>query len=201
MKPIRYIFALAIIVAALALPTTASAQVADNYTGWGTVAPASGSYWAPAYKWYTGYGWSSSWRYAKASVYIQPYAAGWSWTWDSVRGWLAMRTSDLSAPAAQAQGRIYGHITVGPTCPVVREGVTCERDGAGITLTLKGTAGSFAFTADATGSFSGSLPAGTYSVATPAGYLGISPATVTINAYRMGVLVMLTQFHVETGIR
>lgn len=122
MKRIRLALSIVATLIVLALPASASANVADSFTGWGTVAPATaGSTTAPAWKWYSWYGWWGTSRSANSRVWIQPFAAGWSWTWGGDRGWLAMRTSDLGSgsttPTPTTETGARGTVDIGLTCP------------------------------------------------------------------------------------
>jgi hypothetical protein len=104
MKLFRRMALAAVAAMALAVPATASAQVADSYTGWTTVSPASGAATAPAWQWNTGTGWYRMNRLSGDRVYVQPFATGWMWSWASNTGWLAMRDTDLAPQAASASG-------------------------------------------------------------------------------------------------
>jgi hypothetical protein len=76
----------------------------DYYEGWGTVgdthcygvemcamyAVTSQAAW----RW-SGSGWVRTTRPVGTKVWIAPFAVGWSWTWTSGTGWLAMQDNVL----------------------------------------------------------------------------------------------------------
>ena len=134
MKLFRKLLVVGVVAAALLVPSAASAKVDDSYQGWGTVSAASGNYWAPAWQWYQYYGWWNSYRYDNSRVWIQPFSAGWSWTWTSDRGWLAMRTTDLSdGTAATTDTGATGTVTVRWPVPTIET----KRASAGASTALK----------------------------------------------------------------
>lgn len=145
------------------IPAGAQGAVDDSYRGYGYVKTANGSVWAPAYRWYTDYGWWNAWRRNGEYVWIQPFGTGWSWTWSSGAGWLAMKGSDLSTQYSGTTG-LQGTVKVGGT---VRGGVELtflERQGSWY-------GDSYSAVTDSTGKYRITLPTGNYFVSSDVNYL------------------------------
>lgn len=131
-RNLRRFFTLVCTIAVLALPATASAQVDPSFTGWTTVETTDHAGWGPswtyAWQWSTrAERWNASWRYDGERVWVQPFAKQWMWTWSAPRGWLAMQTSQLRAPAtSSASIEAEGNVIVGPMCPVEPCNITTQ---------------------------------------------------------------------------
>jgi beta-glucanase (GH16 family) len=92
---------IAVIVVLSIQPTTASASVAATYKGTGAVTIASGGN-VPAWTWNdTSRTWSSTPIASATTVYIWPFASGWSWVWTSSTGWRAVNDSYVFATNEQ----------------------------------------------------------------------------------------------------
>lgn len=87
---------LVIVVIVMGCATTANAVVGESYSGWGHTISPRASTTVSAWRW-DGATWQPAPRSAQRQVYIMPFAPGWSWTWDTAAGWLAMHTAYLSS--------------------------------------------------------------------------------------------------------
>jgi len=90
---------------------------------------------------------------------------------------------------------LHGTVSIGPTTPVCRAGVPCEKPAAGVVLTF--TRGTHVFRArtDGRGRYTITLPAGTYAVRASAG-MRMTPVEVLVRAGSH-----LRGFAIDTGIR
>lgn len=108
-----------------------------------------------------------------------------------------------NVPPTQASGGVDGTVTIGPTCPVVREGEDCADRPYRTTLVLASTVtgkngGVLVFT-DAQGRFSRDLAPGTYTLRAQSDAVmpRLAPVTFTVEADKRTRLLL--QF--DSGIR
>lgn len=107
-------------------------RASDNptYKGWATIDPSPDCALpgrqircmiavmanVPAWQW-TNNGWVAKTRATGSKVYVWPYGSGWSWTWTSADGWLAVRSNVviIEYPHAIPTGMItIGDCRTGP---------------------------------------------------------------------------------------
>jgi hypothetical protein len=105
-----------------------------------------------------------------------------------------------AASSAPGSG-LHGIVMEGPTKPICREGVPCEKPAAGIVLQFKRAGRVVArVRTTAKGTYRVRLRVGTYSVSTvpprPAGK-GLTPRTVRVPKGR----IARRDFHLDTGIQ
>ena len=90
---------------------------------------------------------------------------------------------------------VTGLVTLGPTTPVCRAGVPCDRPAAGVTLTFTRTGHTGEATTTAAGTFRIRLVPGIYAVRVDAGR-AFTPHTIRVRAPATKL-----SFAIDTGIR
>jgi hypothetical protein len=90
---------------------------------------------------------------------------------------------------------LTGLVSIGPTTPVCRAGVPCDRPAGGVTLTFTRAGGTAHVTTTAAGRFRVTLAPGIYTVRADAG-VTLTPRTIRVRAPRTTLA-----FAIDTGIR
>jgi len=91
---------------------------------------------------------------------------------------------------------LHGTAMIGPTTPVCRVNVPCEKPAAKVTLTFSRLGRVVRTLTDAKGGYRVSLPAGTWNVRASAG-MSMKPAKI----YLPQVVTATRNFSIDTGIR
>ena len=91
---------------------------------------------------------------------------------------------------------LHGTVTIGPTTPVCRVGVPCDKPAAKVTLTFTRPGRVVRAVTDAKGHYRVSLQAGTWNVRASAG-MYIKPAKFVVPQ----ALTATRNFAIDTGIR
>jgi hypothetical protein len=90
---------------------------------------------------------------------------------------------------------LWGSVTIGPTTPVCRVGVPCDKPGTAVKLTFARRGQVFQATTDSTGKYRIKLPPGIYAVRASAG-MSWRPRNINVRAPSTHL-----DFSVDTGIR
>ncbi len=91
---------------------------------------------------------------------------------------------------------LHGAVRIGPTTPVCRAGVPCDRPAAHITLTFTRRAAHVRVTTDARGRYHVRLAAGTWAVRANAG-MRMTPVRISVPH----AITAVRNFSIDTGIR
>jgi hypothetical protein len=91
---------------------------------------------------------------------------------------------------------LHGTVTIGPTTPVCKVGVPCDKPAAKVTLTFSRPGRVVRTVTDGSGRYRVSLPAGTWSVRASAG-MSMKPAKI----YLPQAATATRNFAIDTGIR
>ena len=91
---------------------------------------------------------------------------------------------------------LHGTVTIGPTTPVCKVGVPCDKPAAKVTLTFSRPGRILHTVTDAKGRYRISLPVGTWSVRASAG-MSIRPAKFSVPLAASAT----RNFAIDTGIR
>jgi hypothetical protein len=121
---------------------------------------------------------------------------------DAERHHVAMRTlfallvTGVFASAAPAPTLVHGVVRIGPTTPVCRAGLPCDKPAAGVVLTFAHSERLVRTTTDAKGRYRVSLAPGRWTARTRTG-MRIMPQTFVIPH----ASTALRDFSIDTGIR
>jgi hypothetical protein len=102
---------------------------------------------------------------------------------------------DMALALALKLAVLYGAVTIGPTTPVCRVGVPCEKPAAKVTLSFTRLGHSFTAKTDRAGKYRIALAPGIYAVRASAG-MSIQPRNIRVRAPRTHL-----NFSIDTGIR